>query len=204
MIGILKLIIFVALLLLAHVSCGARQGVNVTLYYETLCPDSQRFVSRQLYPVWKDLKDFISLKFVPFGKASGDSIMGFKCQHGVEECRGNMMQSCVLDMLTTAGPQMEFVYCVMNSIDGTSAGERCSQKVGVNWIAVQGCMKSKAGINLQLMAQEQTLSVFNRGLGFVPTVTFNNVYNERDQREALRNFRAVVCRYIGSPAPDGC
>jgi hypothetical protein len=29
-------------------------------------------------------------------------------------------------------------------------------------------------------------------------------YSQQDQREALRNFRGVACRYIGSPAPPGC
>lgn len=46
------------------------QEVHVTVYYETLCPDSQRFITFQLYPAWKDLRDHLILEFVPFGKSS--------------------------------------------------------------------------------------------------------------------------------------
>jgi hypothetical protein len=55
--------------LVSAISC-ILQNVHVTVYYETLCPDSQRFVTHQLYPAWKDLKDHLVLEFVPFGKAS--------------------------------------------------------------------------------------------------------------------------------------
>lgn len=57
---------------------GILQNVHVTVYYETLCPDSQRFITQQLYPAWKDLKDHLVLEFVPFGKASV-SVFNFHC-----------------------------------------------------------------------------------------------------------------------------
>ncbi|GFG33505.1 hypothetical protein Cfor_04976, partial [Coptotermes formosanus] len=149
------------------------QKVHVTVYYETLCPDSRRFVTFQLYPAWKDLKDHLILEFVPFGKSSGDGFGGFICQHGERECRGNLMQSCALSLLGPSGPQMEFVYCVMSSTDGSKEGKRCSDKVGISWAAVDSCMKSTSGTALQLLAQQETLNLAPSGLGFVPTITFN-------------------------------
>jgi interferon gamma-inducible protein 30 len=44
----------------------------VEVLYESLCPDSIYFITRELGSVYADLKDFIDLKLVPFGKASVD------------------------------------------------------------------------------------------------------------------------------------
>lgn len=48
------------------------------------------------------------------------------CQHGERECRGNLMQSCALSLLSPSGPKMEFVSCVMSSTDGSQEGKRVS------------------------------------------------------------------------------
>lgn len=114
------------------------------------------------------------------------------------------MQSCALSLLSPSGPKMEFVSCVMSSTDGSQEGKRCSEEAGISWAAVDSCMNSVSGTALQLLAQQETLKVAPSGLGFVPTIIFNKKYSQRDQREALLNFRGAVCRNLGSPTPPGC
>ena len=46
------------------------EKVVIEVYYESLCPDSQRFITEQLYPTWKTLGKYMEVKFFPFGKAS--------------------------------------------------------------------------------------------------------------------------------------
>ncbi|KAG8198797.1 hypothetical protein JTE90_007101 [Oedothorax gibbosus] len=46
------------------------EKVKLDVYYETNCPDSMRFITRQLYPVYLEMKDAIDIQLVPFGKAS--------------------------------------------------------------------------------------------------------------------------------------
>jgi len=50
----------------------AAQPVPVTVYYESYCPDSARFVTMQVYPLMQNTNFSlaIDLKLVPFGKAS--------------------------------------------------------------------------------------------------------------------------------------
>ena len=40
----------------------------------------------------------------------------FTCQHGPDECEGNLYQACVLSKTPDAGQQMEFVNCFMSSM----------------------------------------------------------------------------------------
>ena len=43
--------------------------VNVTVFYEVLCPDSRHFILRQLFPTWKKVADIMEIDYRPFGKA---------------------------------------------------------------------------------------------------------------------------------------
>ena len=44
--------------------------LTVTVYYECLCPDSQAFITNQLYPTWEKLGKYFRVEFKPFGKAT--------------------------------------------------------------------------------------------------------------------------------------
>ncbi|EEB20533.1 hypothetical protein Phum_PHUM620270, partial [Pediculus humanus corporis] len=48
---------------------SANAVVNVTVFYESLCPDSIRFIKKQLHPTYSELKDYMNVELVPFGKA---------------------------------------------------------------------------------------------------------------------------------------
>ena len=50
---------------------GAGPSVKLSVHYESLCPDSIRFVTTQLYPSWKHFgEDILHLDLNPFGKAN--------------------------------------------------------------------------------------------------------------------------------------
>uniref|UniRef100_A0A1B0F9A4 Uncharacterized protein n=1 Tax=Glossina morsitans morsitans TaxID=37546 RepID=A0A1B0F9A4_GLOMM len=65
--------------------------LNVLVFYESLCPDSKRFMQNQLGPNYDELGDFIDIKLVPFANAkSVDDGKEIVCQHGPAECLGNL------------------------------------------------------------------------------------------------------------------
>ena len=45
--------------------------VEITLFYEALCPYCQRYILNQLYPAWLELKDtgIMKIKMYAFGNA---------------------------------------------------------------------------------------------------------------------------------------
>lgn len=90
--------------------------MDITVYYESFCPDSRAFITKQLNPAYNDIKDEINLKFVPFGKSQSKDTNGdlFECHHGPKECAGNKLHSCALENLNgKADEQMKFVNCQM-------------------------------------------------------------------------------------------
>merc|ERR1712142_366982 len=61
-------------------SAGARgvvadPTVKLSVHYESLCGDSIRFVTKQLYPAWKHFgEDILKVDLNPFGKANVRSL----------------------------------------------------------------------------------------------------------------------------------
>ena len=45
-------------------------GLSLDLYYESLCPDSTRFISQQIGPMHEALGQDVTINFVPYGFAS--------------------------------------------------------------------------------------------------------------------------------------
>ncbi|XP_026466749.1 uncharacterized protein LOC113370293 [Ctenocephalides felis] len=43
--------------------------LNITILYESLCPDSVDFFMEQLQPAWSSLAPYTNFTYVPFGKA---------------------------------------------------------------------------------------------------------------------------------------
>lgn len=80
------------------------EPVHVSAYIESLCPDSKRFITTQLYPTYQKFASsnppVLTVNLVTFG----NEIIGFnktspkqpavltQCQHGEPECLGNLIQ----------------------------------------------------------------------------------------------------------------
>lgn len=88
--------------------------MNVGVYYESLCPDSIRFIQSQLATEYPNFADFIDLDLIPFGKSTSGDGTTFECQHGPLECEGNRIQSCVLSAASDTLSQVNFVACQMS------------------------------------------------------------------------------------------
>ena len=77
-------------LLLLLVPARADPTAKITVYYEVctvhctvqcctdlcqaLCGDSMRFVTGQLYPVWREFGSQLNIELVPFGKANVSNV----------------------------------------------------------------------------------------------------------------------------------
>lgn len=59
------------------VKCKFIIQVKMDIYYESLCPDSIRFISEQLQPLYNEFKKHLQITFLPFGKSSVSAKISF-------------------------------------------------------------------------------------------------------------------------------
>lgn len=88
----------------------------VTIYYEGLCPDSRKLMA-DLGVEYNSFKNYIKLKFIPFGRSESLDAGGneFKCHHGPKECLANRIHSCGVEYLSSQDAKQQFVVCQMRT-----------------------------------------------------------------------------------------
>lgn len=47
----------------------SKEIFKISIYYEALCSDSRYFIMKQLNPTYDSLRDYMTLDFIPYGKA---------------------------------------------------------------------------------------------------------------------------------------
>ncbi|XP_012545939.1 lysosomal thiol reductase IP30 isoform X1 [Bombyx mori] len=205
----LRLVCF--LMLLCYVVAKKKtedHKVKIAVYYESLCPDSKKFITTQLAPVWRDFRGLVKVKMVPYGKSTHDKVDGkwsFICHHGADECYGNKVQACVLkDRNLQDTEKMEIVICLMNQTSPDKSLDTCLTQVDKMSESdkLKRCASSEQGDNLLASYGDKTDAVM-RPLAFVPTVIINEKYDKDVETQAFENLKAVVCR-VATPQPSIC
>ncbi|XP_076059904.1 gamma-interferon-inducible lysosomal thiol reductase-like [Oratosquilla oratoria] len=181
--------------------------VKVHVYYETLCPYSRDFIVNQLYPTWTKVKEIMDVEMFPFGNAkffpSGDG-WGFKCQHGDDECKTNMIHACAKTKFNDINIEMEFIMCLLSSNYPPNAGAKCATQVNKDWHPIENCINGLEGQELlhQVGVQQQQL---NPKLYFVPWIIVNDFFSEAQVSQCQQDLLEVVCsKYEGPNWPAEC
>ncbi|XP_054747103.1 GILT-like protein 1 [Anastrepha obliqua] len=195
--------------------------VPVTIYYESLCPDSAKFITEQVYPAVKgELRDYVDITWVPYGKShfttQGADVL-FECHHGQNECYGNKVHACAIEHIQANSYQTEFtresltldfINCMMkvgkNFDDNVYPGGRCARDNHISaWENIQQCANSTEGSHL-LKKQGEATDQFQNPLTSVPTVVFKQRFDAKENDMAMSNFLSVACKYIPQPQPKVC
>lgn len=179
------------LLMIASVAFG---GVTeVEIMYESNCPYSKAYLSKQFCPNYEEFKDSIDVTFRCFGKSESNlnetGKFEFSCQHGQPECENNMRQTCAISMLKgDQESQVKFVCCVMTQ--EPSIYENCYNEVELDAEKVEACSKGDKGIKLQLVAERSSGLI--EETKNVPSMLINGTADPMQTGFALTDFKGFM------------
>merc|ERR1719348_541714 len=196
---IVTVVLASVLALTAH-SRQVDKEVKLTVYYESLCPDSVKFINEQLEPALSLLQEELTISLKPFGKANftaNDQSWDFTCQHGPNECWGNKIQACALKYVSddylfplincmmmnniNAGVEVSATAC----LSATGLGNSTSEEV-------MGCSKGTEDSTLLHDLGVETHDL-QPALTYVPWILFNDVFVEDDWQAAQEDLTKVLC-----------
>lgn len=205
----------VLILALSPLSLGSENApkVNFELYYESLCPDCREFILQQLFPAYQKVSGIINLTLVPYGNADESKHGGewkYTCQHGKEECIGNMIETCVLHIEKNITASLQFVHCFEKNIvqgekveNPLSVAEQCAEDLDMDYPPIEECQKSELGNKLEhdMATKTNALSPQHQ---YVPWVTLNGVHTEKIQDRAQGNLLKLLCETYTGKKPSPC
>ncbi|XP_016331558.1 gamma-interferon-inducible lysosomal thiol reductase-like [Sinocyclocheilus anshuiensis] len=180
--------------------------VNVSLYYESLCPGCRQFLVLQLVPTFIMLQDIMDIDLVPYGNAQEKEDQGkyiFTCQHGEDECLGNMIETCLWSMLgINAFP---VIFCMESGVDVLKAAQPC---LGVyfpdtKWDSVMNCVKGEEGNKLMHQNAVKT-NALKPPHEYVPWITVNGEHTDALQDKAMASLFNLVCSLYKGDKPPAC
>ncbi|KAI1286750.1 Gamma-interferon-inducible lysosomal thiol reductase [Halotydeus destructor] len=198
----------ILLLCLVTATVADDSPVKVSLYYESLCPYCQEFITDQLYPTFKKLGQILDIDLVPYGNAEYEILANgsivYQCQHGPVECYINQIHSCLFNSYTDIGFRLNFLNCSESSDDPSrDSVKKCAEASGVDFDSLDNCATQSSGQQLEYKMALKTDALVPSH-EYVPWILINDVHTEVDQESAQDDLLKLVCsRYTGK-APKAC
>ncbi|KAH6935956.1 hypothetical protein HPB50_011690 [Hyalomma asiaticum] len=181
-------------------------SINLTLFYEGLCPDCHDFFLDQLWPTYNKLEEYMHVDLVPFGKAEvkvvNDTVT-FECQHGPQECYVNQVQTCAVKYVHPVRKLLDFVACMYRQDDPTTAGQPCAKKVGTYWPVLDKCSRGPEGMKLFKEMGERTQSL-KPPMKWVPYVQINGAHDDAMEGLVEKDLFGFTCKLLEPSAPRVC
>jgi interferon gamma-inducible protein 30 len=178
--------------------------VAIGIYMEAQCPDTTRFITKQLIPTWNQLRTSgrLQMTIVPFGKARCQQVDNdFKCdcQHGERECELNQLMNCAIDQLVYPDLYIPIIGCIQGKTDLNNAYQTCIEKnKQLHPEKLLDCAKGTRGRHLLALAGQKTVAL-NPALTFVPWVMLDGERNI----DAFYALNENVCKKL-EPRPQEC
>ncbi|XP_054161824.1 gamma-interferon-inducible lysosomal thiol reductase-like [Oppia nitens] len=189
------------------------QKVNIDVYYESLCPDCLQFITGQLVPTYTKLNNIMNVQLFPYGWAhtkrvnhsDGTYDLEFNCQHGVRECVGNWIHSCVLDS-EPIDKSIEIIGCIMASKSHANpdvAAEECAKVHQYDWPAVKDCAAGPLARGLSAKTGQRFLALKPKP-NYVHWIVVNGVHTEAIQQQSGDDLYKFVCDTYKGTKPTEC
>ena len=157
------------------------------------------FINGQLWNAFQTIPSIMNVTLVPYGNANETyrnetGMYQWACQHRVNECWGNLFETCLIHYYPDFADHFPVVHCMeLNTTDIHAIASSCSASFNVTGDVVSKCMMTKMGNQLQHQMAVQTRSL-NPPHTYVPWVTVNGVHTEDIQQAAQDDLVALICK----------
>ncbi|KAG8327728.1 GILT-like protein 1 [Homalodisca vitripennis] len=221
-----RLVIFTALVALTWMQCEAyefrpvgnrkvfHEPMLLSVYYESYCPNSIKFINDQLYDAWMFNNPFVLVEMVPFGNAKqsySDGRITFTCEHGPKECMGNTLHACGIHNAchgqttkdcpnTDVTKALNYIRCLVHHEDQYHSRHKCANEAGLDERAIDECVEGKLGNTLTSRYGNDTMAMIKTPIDSTPFITINGKHDETEQYEAQTQLLVLICKYL----PDNC
>ncbi|XP_069783855.1 gamma-interferon-inducible lysosomal thiol reductase-like isoform X4 [Narcine bancroftii] len=129
----------------------------------------------------------------------------FNCQHGQEECTGNMIEACLMHTLQNVKRFFPIIFCMESAPDVISAAQLCLKvyEPTVDWTEIEKCVNGNLGNKLMHQNAERT-EALNPPHKYVPWILVNGVHSKELQTQAMTSLFNLVCNTYKGKKPPVC
>lgn len=215
--------------------------VAIEVYYETRCPGCMEFINKTLETLWRNagMKKTLNISMIAFGNsqlvATENISDGYKsfhkdttgagfdyvqvCQHGPEECFGNLVDVCAKHVAHTAAALLEdleekekehdkymnLVFCMSGKtvagFGAENAAYECLEETGIDKHKVKDCVQGTQGNKLIAEAGKRTLALKEKK--GTPWVVVNGAHAGTELLQNGTLLTKAVCSHVCN-APEPC
>lgn len=142
-------------------------------------------------------------------RTSGNAVpYTFSCQHGKNECIGNMYEACAIKHNNATADWWPFVNCMESANDPVSAASGCATKANLDWSVITACAGSDPasgsvddGNPLMYSVGENTNNL-QPPHQWTPWVVMNGKPLTSAQLD--QKLTTLICDAYTGPKPAGC
>jgi interferon gamma-inducible protein 30 len=177
------------------------QSPLITIYIESLCPDCTGFISTSFKEFYNlNITNLASIEIIPFGNANETynettQLYEFSCQHGENECYGNIIETCAINMI---GKYLSgsLLICIEENIlqmdkNFSKVLDYClDDKEMMNQLLT--CAQSKTGNTWEHYMAQKTESH-----QYVPWILVDGIHDVEIENRILNNMTDYLCNLPG-------
>ena len=197
--------IYISLLFLSLIAVSYSvedQKVHIDIYEESECPACNYLTITSFKKAFytEGFEKIANVSMYEYGNAKEEKIGNkwvFTCQHGEQECYGNLMMSCAQAHYSQHN-YLAFDICVEEAANFKNGGPACAKKLGLNFTLVDTCMTTDEGNRVQHEVAVKTNNL-NPPHQYTPWILVNGVHTQDIQNAIYADMLSYVCKVYKGP-----